>query len=359
MARITSGVTCDIHGRWGMTHKQVVALFTHMDSVDIHRANTLRETGLQSKSRSRTLPSTTTANPLLASTSSILADHVDSTLRQKIIEKYVSYKRGLHLKRGVMIIPSPDPHGNNNNNNNVNINGNNGNNNGNNNFSSNNNNGNTTEQRPNSPEMHHMNLFTDDVSNIKLIKKFIQNNELNKELLERQLSHAGVAVEEDFGMGRKRKVAMRVFRRKPFLCLTDPNLGKPWKQIIEEVVREDIVRKKRILQEQNRKNFQERVNEEKKKGLPIPTFTSSNGRRGTELTAPLSMLASPIKGDEDIFSPIGFSTSSPTTPLSVVSLHPSSHRRSTRTEKSFFPNQPVSPTGESSQQSSTLHLPVL
>lgn len=257
MARITAGSSSDLHGKWGTTHKQVVALFSHMDTVEIQRANILRDTG------SSRLRHTAVVTP----TTSVLSDTVDPLYRQKIIEKYVSYKRSLHLKKGVLKSPY--------------------------------------HSRASSPRQWNgyenngdSQPFTDDAMNIKLIKRFIHdtaphegNNrgltdvmnglKINRELLERQLASAGVAVDDD-GRARKRKVAMRVFRKRPFLCLTDPSLGKPWKQIIEEVVREDIIKKKRILQEENRKTFQDRVAEDKKRGIPIPTFTSLNGRRGTD-----------------------------------------------------------------------------
>jgi hypothetical protein len=280
MARITTGSSSDVHDRWGMTHKQVVTLFGHMDTVDMRRANFLRESGSPSRS-SPLRHNSMSANSL---TSTVLSDRVDAGDRQRIIEKYVSYKRGLHLKKGAVMSPHVS--------------------------------------RPSSPHAQPMEGSSDpcafqpfacDALNIRLIKKFIHEPsahshhlglgskcdeemvKTNRELLERQLAPAGVLVEDDHGMGRKRKAAMRLFRRKPFLCLTDPGLGKPWKQIIEEVVREDILRRKRILQEKNRKTFQDRVAEEQKRGIPIPTFTPSTQRRGTDHAPAVSGLANRVR----------------------------------------------------------------
>jgi hypothetical protein len=301
MARITAGNTSDVHGRWGVTHKQVVTLFGHMDTVDMRRANFLREIG--SSSRSSRLRHTSMSSKTLTST--VMSDTVETKYRQRIIEKYVSYKRCLHLKKGAAMSPHVSRA--------------------------------TSPQPGEGADLFGFQSFTDDSLNIRLIKKFIHEPSVhihlgsglgiksddegvrtNRELLERQLAPAGVVVEDDHGMGRKRKAAMRIFRRKPFLCLTDASLGKPWKQIIEEVVREDIVRKKRILQEKNRKTFQDRVAEEKKRGIPIPTFTSSTGRRGTEHSSPVFGLVNRVhdsvtevdqrdKREDDAFS----SSSSP------------------------------------------------
>jgi hypothetical protein len=308
MARINTGASSDVHGRWGMTHKQVVALFSHMDTVEIHRANILRETG--SPSRSSRLRN---ASSLLTATTTVLSDTVDPSYRQRIIEKYVSYKRSLHLKKG-----TKSPH----------------------------------HSRATSPagegSEDSLQPFSDDALNIKLIKRFIHAGNgpsdglpkigaddagvrTNRELLERQLAAAGVAIETDHDPGKKRRTAMRVFRKRPFLCLTDPTLGKAWRQIIEEVVREDIVRKKRLLQEQNRKIFQDRVAEEKKRGIPIPTFTSSSsvaavGRRGTEASPVLfGMTATNLsafrgKHEEDALSSSSSPRSNASHSVSVSSL---------------------------------------
>lgn len=300
MARINTGASSDVHGRWGMTHKQVISLFSHMDTVEIHRANILRETGSSSRSSRLRNPST-----LVSATTTVLSDTVDPVYRQGIIEKYLSYKRSLHLKKG-----TKSPHL-------------------------------SRAASPAHAEVEEFaQPFADDAFNIKLIKKFIHGSvgteslskigvdetgvKTSRELLERQLAAAGVAIDTDHDLGRKRRAAKRVFRRRPLLCLTDPTLGKPWKQIIEEVVREDIIRKKRQLQEQNRKIFQDRVAEEKKRGIPIPTFTSSSaGRRGTEaasstlngMTATVSLSAFSGKRERPEDDAISSSSSPRTQPM--------------------------------------------
>mmetsp|Transcript_4907 Transcript_4907/g.7481 ORF Transcript_4907/g.7481 Transcript_4907/m.7481 type:complete len:648 (+) Transcript_4907:169-2112(+) len=213
MARMRSGENSNVHDKWNLTHQQVIALFNHMDGVEAHRANTIQQMNNDAAASKRLAIQQIKQQQ----DSVIFQDAVSEELRNRIIEKYVSYKRHLHLKKG-------------------------------------------SSSTTNSKSGHHSNIQASRSSavNVKTAKKFLQNSGCEKELLQRQLADAGVQIDADKEV-RRRKGVRRYVPHSPFLCLTDPELGKPWKTIIEEVVREDIVKKKKIIQEKNAKALADRL----------------------------------------------------------------------------------------------------
>lgn len=310
----------DVHGRWGMTHKQVVSLLHHMDSVDGQRAHLLRETGARNRPGSnRTASPSLVASPSLSQIQfqpsglswigpgGTQQDVVDPLLKKQIIEKYLSYKRSLHLKRDTSSLA-------------------------------------LSVVQQGLGQGHGLGLGggIEDTATIRLVKRFLTLEEesssikqTTKEILERQLSGAGVPIEEEEGGGRKRKSALRIFRRRPFLCLTDPSLGKSWKHIIEEVVRDDILRKKKLLQDKNRQVIQERMTTERDKDA---LFHSNSGAGiGVKKKRVIPPMAD---------QPLSLSLSSPTlSPGPPFSISPSTELSSPYTPALCLP-RPLPPTGK-------------
>jgi hypothetical protein len=90
---------------------------------------------------------------------------------------------------------------------------------------------------------------------LRVAKCFLKKGDKSsyKALLEQQLSANGVPLDDS-----RKHIKVRVKKKKPFMCYTDPSLGKPWKAIVEEVVKEDILRKKKIAQKKNAEAMEER-----------------------------------------------------------------------------------------------------
>lgn len=78
------------------------------------------------------------------------------------------------------------------------------------------------------------------IVDVSTVSKILRNYKLfASELLDKQLGQM-IQEKNKNTFISQRKVALLY----PFLCLTDTNLGKPWKTIIEEVVKCDISCKK-------------------------------------------------------------------------------------------------------------------
>jgi hypothetical protein len=221
-----------------------------IDSVDEQRALTLSLTGSggqSSKSRQGNDPTTDLPQHML-----------DVHFRTTVIEKYISYKRSIHLKKGTRgaLLTRTAPI---------------------------------------------VSLFSES-SNLKVVKKFLTEKEstAERELLNRQLGdllplEGGVKTKSNLMRGRSTS-NVRHLRQRPFLCLTDPDLGKPWRQIVEELVREDIARLKRVREEKNAKAFEERISNDKKRGIPMPSFSGlkekqSHQQSPTTTFAPTAAIA--------------------------------------------------------------------
>ena len=122
--------------------------------------------------------------------------------------------------------------------------------------------------------------------NLKVVKKVLQDfsSKNSRDLLSRQLAHAGIDVDEEerhkkalkmvetasskykvqqhtmklenFGKKEENREG-RMFKLRTFFLLTGGNLGKSWKSYIEDNVKAEIIRKKKILQEENERKIQE------------------------------------------------------------------------------------------------------
>ena len=108
---------------------------------------------------------------------------------------------------------------------------------------------------------------------LTVVQRFVKaaDKHTTKKLLEEQLAPSGAPLDDRKGPSRTSGRAYRASQQH-FLCYTDPNLGRPWKAIIEEVVKDDIMRKKKIMQQRNREALEERLKEDKAKrrvtGMP-------------------------------------------------------------------------------------------
>jgi hypothetical protein len=88
-------------------------------------------------------------------------------------------------------------------------------------------------------------VYRHEVIDINIVRKVLKNYQQNsRELLRKQLMEAGLAP-------NGRHIGKHAAIQLNFLCLTDPTLGKPWKNIVEDTVRMDIIRKKKMIHEQN------------------------------------------------------------------------------------------------------------
>lgn len=77
---------------------------------------------------------------------------------------------------------------------------------------------------------------------------------------------------ENFGRNKEESREGRMFKLKTFFLMTGgPELGKSWKSYIEENVKAETLRKKKILQEKNEASIQVRV----RGGLDYTTLASA------------------------------------------------------------------------------------
>lgn len=91
---------------------------------------------------------------------------------------------------------------------------------------------------------------------LRVARRFLKAGDKSsyKALLEQQLSAHGVPLDDT----KRYHTKVRIRKKMMFMCYTDPSLGRPWKAIVEEVVKEDILRKKKIAQKKNADAMEER-----------------------------------------------------------------------------------------------------
>lgn len=307
-----------IFEKWNMTHHQVQALYGHIDDVEVSRANVIRlnEGGKRSKTRHHD-------HKLAQDDKNVFMEMCDPALVRDSIRAHLLYKRRVHLEQlreaeessgarqtrdhmarirafqelNSSLLPL-NPLG--------------------------------EESTSQSGERERgKEAARHEYINVKVVKKVLKDFSAKntKDLLSRQLAEAGIDVEEEerarrarhmvetasskykvqqptmrlenFGRKEKENKQARIFQVKTFFLLTG-SLGKSWKAFIEEVVRAETQRKKKLLQQENERSIQEsmrtqqeRAKEQrrlalrsKQQGHLAAASTSVESLEGSESSAP-------------------------------------------------------------------------